>query len=178
MKNSTFLRAIQSRAARAAVSASASRGRGNAGVVAAARAYLGGVDLARFGASSNAFGGVLNQETRRLCHALPPKARHWGVARKLLNIFLRDCLYTTYLRDAYRLGRAEKALEVPLDSISVKHLKQELGRGKLPRWCGVKHLTPRLSATFQNAASNLAAQRGFARVHLDAEWWSQSRDAA
>ena len=34
---------------------------------------------------------------------LPKKSRRWGRARKGLNIFLRDCLYTVHIRKAYRL---------------------------------------------------------------------------
>jgi len=39
------------------------------------------------------------------------------MARKLLNIYLRNALYSTYLREAFELDTAEHLYEVPLDSI-------------------------------------------------------------
>ena len=176
MKNAEFLRAIQSRAARSAVGASAARGRGNAGVVRAARAHLRNANVRKLVVSPKLFERRLDQETDALCAALPRGARHWGVARKLLNIFLRDCLYTTYLEAEYRLRAVEKLLEIPLDSVTAKTLKRASGRGGLPRWRGVRHLTPSESAAFQAEALSEAKRRGIARVHLDAFMWSQSRD--
>ena len=95
------------------------RGAGNTGVVTAARTHLGRLDLRPFGTRHNdRFRAELNSATTRLRAVLPEDARHWGLARKGLNIFLRDCLYTVYLRERYRLDRAEPFFEVPLDSIS------------------------------------------------------------
>ena len=56
----------------------------------------------------------------------------------LLNIFMRDCLYTAYLTCPYDLHYAEEYFEVPLDSISAKSLRKGAGRGVLPRWPGVR----------------------------------------
>lgn len=176
MKNSDFLTAVQSRAARIAVGASAARGRGNAGTVAAARDHLRTMDLRDFGRSPARFRSALDRETEALRKRFPRSAAHWGIARKLLNIFLRDCLYTTYLEAAYSLKRAESALEIPLDSVTALQLKRAAGRGKLPLWPGVKHLTPEISESFQSFALEMATQMGLARVHLDAFLWSRSRD--
>ena len=171
------LKAIQSRAARIAVGASTVRGRGNAGTVAAARAFLRSLDLTPFGPNAAiSFAEALNRSTEELRSALPRDARHWGIARKVANIFLRDCLYTTYLDSAFSLRRQESLFELPLDAITALHLKRTAGRGVLPRWPGVKHLTPSLSAEFQQAASAEATKRGIPRIHLDAIWWSVSRD--
>ena len=104
------------------------RGPGNKGVVAAVRAHLGRLDLRPFGThDGDRFLAELNSATTRLQAVLPENARYWGLARKGLNIFLRDCLYTVYLRERYRLDRAEPFFEVPLDSISAKHIRA-LGR--------------------------------------------------
>jgi hypothetical protein len=147
------------------------RGAGSAGVVAAARAYLSELDLAPFGtADARRFLTRLDRTTEHLRLALPPTARHWGLARKGLNIFLRDCLYTAYLRDQYHLDRAEASFEVPLDSICAARLYQE-SNGRLPKWPGVRALDPEISARYQKVATSLAAERGEARVHLDALWW-------
>jgi len=62
-------------------------------------------------------------------------------------------------------------LELPLDSITAKRLRQDLGRGRLPRWHGVKRLAPEISDEYQAAAQKIAAARGIARIHLDAYWW-------
>lgn len=176
MTRRELLQAIQSRTARVAITASASRGRGNRGVVAGAREFMRQLDLSAFGRNPATFSLALNRSTRSLLKSLPRGARHWGVARKLLNIFLRDCLYTSHLCDAFRLQRAEAAFEVPLDSVTAKSLKRIAGRGGLPQWPGVRHVTPALSRVFQAAAQVEAEKHNVARVHLDAIWWSQSRD--
>lgn len=109
---------------------------GCSGVVAAAREFLGDLDLRPFGtASSRRFLNHLDSATERLWSALPAKAQYWGLARKGLNIFLRDCLYTAYLRDRYRLDKAEQFFEVPLDSICGLQLFHE-SDGLLPKWPG------------------------------------------
>lgn len=145
MKKKEFLAAVQSRVARIAVGPSTVRGKGHAGAVAAAQAFFREVDLADFGVSPPAFRKALDRATRALVRRLPKGARHWGIARKLLNIFLRDSLYTTYLDTEYCLSRAVEALEIPLDSITGKQLNRIAGRGGLPRWPGVKNLSPSVS---------------------------------
>ena len=172
-----LLKAIQSRTARVAVGASAARGRHNKGVVGAARSHLCAFDLQVWGATARRdFRTTLDAETRRLMQKLPPSARRWGLARKLLNIFVRDCYYSRALHDAYSLHRTGDLLEVPLDSITARQLKRVAGRGRLPRWTGVRHLTPENSELFQKTASQEAQRQGLARVDLDAVWWSQNRD--
>jgi hypothetical protein len=125
------------------------------------------MNLLRFGtADGRLFARRLEAATRQLQAALPRRAASWGVARKLLNIFLRDCLYNTYLTKAYGLKRAERYFEVPLDSITAGHLRDKVP--ELPRWRGVKYLTPEVSAAYQTAAQFIADRRDIARVHLDA----------
>jgi len=172
-----LLQAFQSRAARIAVGASTVRGRGNSGVVAASRRYLRELDLRKFGQPSKlGFTKALDMGTYGLLNALPQCARHWGLARKVINIFLRDCLYTTYLDTAFALRKNKPYFELPLDSITAGHLKRVAGRGKLPAWPGVKHLTESLIAKFQDAATVEAVRIGIPRIHLDAIWWSLCRD--
>jgi len=90
-----------------------------------------------------------------------------------MNIFLRDALYTTYLCEKFRLREAESFFEVPLDSITAGHLRRNAGRGVLPRWKGVKHLTPEANERYQEYAEDLAKPRGVAKVHLDTYWWGE-----
>jgi hypothetical protein len=114
MTKSAFLRTVQSRTARVAIGASTVRGRGNAGTVAASRAFLRSLPLQRFALrNASKFAQALDRTTNDLRARLPRTAQHWGLARKILNIFLRDCLYTTYLAEAYRLQRSERFLELP-----------------------------------------------------------------
>jgi hypothetical protein len=177
MTDDQFLRTIQGRVARVAIGASTVRGRGNKGTVKACRSFLRRLDLSRFGSKDGAaFGLALNRSTKALQAKLPRSAQRWGIARKALNIFLRDAFYTTYLDAAFHLRQAESLFEIPLDSITATTLKRVVGKGALPRWPGVKRLTPSLSAIFQKAAAVEAGKLGIARVHLDAIWWSADRD--
>jgi hypothetical protein len=170
---SNFLRATQSRAARIAVSASATRGQGR-GTVEAARDFFCTLPLHRFAVTTpKAFRRRLDETTDELQRALPQRAKSWGLARKLTNIFLRDALYTTYLCEKYRLNVAERFFEIPLDSITSHRLRKDAGRGVLPRWQGVKHLKPDASDRYQAHASELAQASGIARVHLDTYWWGE-----
>jgi len=143
----------------------------------ASRSHLRRLDLSRFGQATRArFNRNLDSATVALRDSLPRGARHWGLARKVLNIFLRDCLYTTYLDEAFGLRRNESYFELPLDSITAARLRGTAGRGKLPAWPGVIHLAEPLSMTYQEAASAEAASQGIPRVHLDAIWWAAGRD--
>jgi hypothetical protein len=168
-----LLQAFESRAARGALGASIMRSAGGRGAVRAGRGFLEEIDLRRFRTSSETrFRSALDETTAGLQAAFPRQARHWGLARKGLNIFLRDCLASVYLRDTYSLQMAEEFYEVPLDSVSGTMLHR-LSNGSLPRWGTVRDLTPDLSDEFQTVAGRIAANRGIARVHLDAIWWDQ-----
>jgi hypothetical protein len=135
------------------------------------------MNLTPFGTSDPAqFQKLLDDQTAALRAALPVRARHWGIARKCLNIYVRDCFYTTYLREKFELGNAEYLFEIPLDSITAKWLIHDSRRGTLPPWGKVKDVTPKTNAEFQEAALPLAKEKDIARVHLDAFWWSVSRD--
>jgi hypothetical protein len=170
---SKFLCAVQGRTARVAVGASTTRGYAE-GTVDAARTFLSELELRRFGVTRAAtFRAELDDATDELRRRLPRGARSWGLARKLMNIFLRDALYTTHLCEKYGLDAAEKYFEVPLDSITSGRLQEEAGRGVLPAWKGVKHLHPGASDKYQDYAEELAQQRGHARVHLDTYWWGK-----
>jgi hypothetical protein len=98
------------------------------------------------------------------------------VARKLLNIYLRDCVYSAHLRSAYSLGQIEPFCEVPLDSITAKKLRGSADGAALPAWPGVGRLTPTVSAHYQAVATQIARARKLRVVHLDAFWWSEDRD--
>lgn len=177
MTNKQFLEFIIRRNARVVAGPSATRGRNNAGVGAVAREYLSGINLAKF-ATNNAsrFAVALDGETEGLRRAFPPRAsKNWGLARKLVNLFLRDCLYTVYLEKSFRLSQAEPLLELPLDSITGTKLCNTVGNGQHLRWRGVSKLNRDVNALMQAAASEEATRRKTCRVHLDAVWWSAPR---
>jgi hypothetical protein len=174
--NENVLRAIQRHNARAAIGSSSMRGAGSTGVVKAARQFLGDMNLAPFGAAKRkTFMAELDRNTERLQRALPKGAQRWGLARKAINIFLRNCLYTAYLRDRYGLARAERFFEVPLDSITGKRL-HKAAPDLLPPWKTVRGLTKRTSAAYQEVASEQARKESVARVHLDAVWWGEREE--
>jgi hypothetical protein len=163
---------MQNHVAETAVGPSALRNQGSRGVIARTRSRLRKIDLARFSVRSrSAFAARLDAETKRLRKALPRGARNWGTARKALNLFLRDVLYHRLLCKFYGLDSLEQRLEVPLDSYVAKAIRGELPREDLPKWPGVKHLTPQISMVYQTAAAQIAAKEQIARVHLDLRWW-------
>lgn len=168
--------AIRSRVARIAVGPSTLRGKPT-GTTEAARRFLRELPLREFaGCDSGGFCRVLDRATVRLQAALPGGGRSWGVARKLLNIYLRDCVYSAHLRSTYGLGRIERFCELPLDSITAGRLRGSGERG-VPAWPGVGSLTPQVSAQYQEAAAKIAKASHTRRVHLDVFWWSAERDS-
>ena len=176
MARSDFIAAMQRRTASIAVGASTVRGIAPAGTVARARAHLADLDLTIFHQpTERRFRAVLDRETLKLQHTLPRGGRYWGLARKLLNIFLRDAFYNKYLAQQYTLNSVESWLEVPLDSHVGNRLRSECPDYALPRWKTIKALTPELSAEFQSAARVIAPDREIAPVHLDLYFWRDQR---
>ena len=146
------------------------------GTLDAARNFLVTIKLRQLGVNQERlFQQRLDRLTKDLRSSLPPKAKYWGLARKILNMFLRDAFYNFYLRRQFGLGRAEPFLEIPLDSAVAKGLRRGTSRGSLPGWPDLKHLKPVDHAMFQQRALKLARQRKTARVHLDTVLWVQER---
>ena len=171
MSPEAFLQLIQTYVARVAIGPSTVRGQG-AGVAGAGRVFCSNLELTDFAVKSEgAFNRCLETATLDLQAAMPHGTRSWGMARKMLNIFLCDSLYNRQLAEAYGLKAVERFLEVPLDSVTSSYLRKRGRRGELPPWLGVKHLEPRVSKLYQAKARQVAETQGFARVHLDAYWW-------
>ena len=142
MSEEELIRAIQRYVAVSAIGVTAVRGR-TRGVLAATRAFAASVDLRRFGVADEAtFRASLDEATDTLRQQLPADGQHWGVARKALNLFLRDALYNHYLRTAFRLDTAEAWFEVPLDSIVAAALAKRCPQAGLPPWGTVKGFHP------------------------------------
>lgn len=97
--------AVQHRVAVIAIGPSTARRQGTAGVVASAQRFLATLSLAPFASSdSDGFRTALDEATERLRDSFPEVAKSWGLARKCLNIFLRDAFYNHYLREHYGLA--------------------------------------------------------------------------
>jgi hypothetical protein len=148
------------------------RGQRTPGLVAQCRRMLAAINLESLAVNEDAkFRALLDERTLALQHDLPSGCQHWGLARKLLNIFLRSALYNTYLRERFKLAQAEAFLELPLDRQTATGLISRSASHRLPRWTGVKHLQPEASELFQRRASEIAREHQIARVHLDITLW-------
>ncbi len=172
----SFVRELQAHQTRVSISASAVRSQGS-GTAEIARAFLADeLSLSTLRVSSeSAYLHRLDSLTVGLQRRLRGKARSFGLARKLLNIFIRDCVYSRPLCLHFRLEQIEPYLEVPLDGIVGKRLREaalEQGQGqRVPRWQSIRALTRAESDQYQSFASELSARRKLARVHLDVTFW-------
>lgn len=166
-----FLSIMQRMVAMEAMGPSAIRGQGK-GVLGACQAYLSQIHLDKIPHSmEKRFRNWIDHQTEKLLDTLPAPNRPWGAARKAINLFLRDAHNNIYLHTEYKLFGIEPFLEVALDSAVSRGLRHYAGRSKLPQWPGLKHLTPKVSDAYQAVASQLAAERGMASVHLDMMLW-------
>jgi hypothetical protein len=172
-----FIEAVKRRVAGVAIDGSTVRNPGAPGVVEAVRAFLSSMPLDHFATpSEESFREALNNATNCLVDRMPPGANSWGLARKCVNIFLRDAFYNHYLRERYSLLDFEKWYEVPLDSHVATKLTEKAGPGKLPKWTTIKGLTQGVSQQYQDFALTMVGNFPevspvTARVHLDLYFW-------
>lgn len=176
MNKTDFIRTVQQFTAVSAVGVSAMRGQGK-GVMKTAQKTLGQLNLTQLKAIATQaqYEAWLDQQTEQLLNRFPIRNRPWGAARKALNLFLRDCLYNKYLCAAYKMGKVERWLEIPLDSYISKELQSKASQ-TLPRWPGLKHLKKPTSALYQDVATSWSKERGVSRIHLDVELWLKNRN--
>jgi hypothetical protein len=168
-----LVKLFQARVAEGAIGPSAMRNQGNTGVVRRARQYLAVMNLSDFSSfTESLFQRALDKHTEQLRRRLPARARHWGTARKALNLFLRDVLYHRYLSKHYKFQRVERWLELPLDRFVAEGIMTST-IGALPRWRGIVHVAPEESAIYQRAARRIARASGIAPIHLDVYWWRE-----
>jgi len=170
--NKELIDVLRRRIASTSVGPSTARGMGPKGTIKAAREYLASFDLAKFAKKTErAFQAKLNQATLRFMNHLPQGAKHWGAARKFLNIFLRGAVYHRFLCEYYNLYRTERWLELPLDSHVAKGLRGEDGGKLLPRWRTVIRLDRKTNQRYQEFATGVARRIDTYRVHLDILYW-------
>jgi len=98
------VKAIQRKVAVSALPASALRGQQTPGLIRMARDFFATVPLDRFGVAWT-IASRLDALTNDLLVAFPKKARRWGVARKSVNLFLRDAYYNFLRRSTICRGR-------------------------------------------------------------------------
>jgi len=171
-----FIRSVQEHLANS-YGISAARRMGPPGTIRAVRKFLKTIDLASVAAGgAPSYLQTLDRLTEDLRRALPWGGKRWGTARKALNLFFRDAVYNHFLRERFALGRLERALEVPLDSLVGRGLRSEAEGHELPRWQTVKGLTPAQSAAFQRVADRVAKRERVARVHLDLKYWQRDTE--
>ena len=174
--NEELVKRLIYRTADLAIGPSTVRNQGAAGVVRAARIALRKIDLSRYQrASQSSFPALLQHDTRLTQNRLPAGARHWGTARKCLNIFLRDILYNQFLSDRFQFARFEPVLEVPLDRHVADGLLKEAEGYDLPKWRTIKSLAREDSERFQCVAKKIATRRETHAVHLDLIYWRAVR---
>lgn len=172
-----LIKALHRRIASTSIGASTARGMGPGGTVPAARRFLADLSLARFRCrSAGSFQRTLDRVTDEYVKELPRGARHWGSARKFLNIFLRHVVYSRYLCEEYRLAHIVPWLEVPLDSHTALGLRGERGGSSLPRWRTVIGLDAATSRRYQDFAAEVASRMGCERVHLDLLYWRREQN--
>jgi len=132
-------------------------------MVTCARGFLEKLDLADF--TRGAFAEVLDVKTNELRAAfltkLPADAECWGLARKVLNLYLRDAYYNRFLCEHYRLNEIAAELETPLDGDADKVLRRYFWanqRRALPTW-------PRLKGEKEDYQAHRDAAKEFAEYH-------------
>ncbi|MGE4189427.1 MAG: hypothetical protein AB7G12_05965 [Thermoanaerobaculia bacterium] len=109
---------------------------------------------------------ALDRWTDRIQEAVGVGRCAWGLARKCLNIFLRDCYYNAFLKSEFGSKVSPDWFEVPLDSISGRRL-HELEPDIAPAWRKIGDIDVESNERFQEAALQVSRKWNVERVHLD-----------
>jgi hypothetical protein len=171
-----YLRHLRTFLERRCIGGSVARNQGAAGMNERLRSVVGAIDLSKLSgiAVEGDFRKWLDAETTELVGKLGDShGLKWGTARKVLNIWLRDLVYNGDLCEAHGLGGVRPFLEIPLDRLSSVFLGARAPG--LPRWQGVKNLTPAVSDKYQDAATKRHQTAGSwapCRVDLDLHAWA------
>lgn len=174
---------VQKRIANISVGASTVRGqpKGTKGI---AIDYLQSVNLKDFSDVTGEahFKNLLDKRTNELKDKLPSSPRgRWGIARKVLNIFLFQAVHDILLNRNYTFDKIITYLEVPLDNKNAKKLKKfAKERGINLDWKNIHSLDPETNMRFQEYAKQCARLPEYdcERCYLDVYWWRErSKDA-
>lgn len=163
---------MQRYVANISISGSTLRNQGAKGVAEAAREFLFKLDLSLLKTIlPSGYPDILNEWTLDLVKKLPDGARHWGTARKAINVFMVQCFLNKYLAKEFDLDKFEDVLETPLDSYAAGTLRRLAGRGRLPRWKNIIGLKKEDSDKYQEFASQVATENKLSRACLDIILW-------
>jgi hypothetical protein len=115
------------------------------------------------------FSQRLDELTERLQREL---GYPFGPARKVVNLYMRDLLYADLTRSAYTLEGCQHLMECPLDSLTMKGIKNAANLTiKVPQ---VSKLQRSESDHFQEVGKKIADGRNTCAVHLDLIYWSDN----
>ena len=181
MTEQQFYQLLHRRLSQIAIGASAIRNQGSGGLIKILREYFETqVDLDQFVKSlvgEAEYSVFLNGHTSHILTLFPDTAQSWGAARKGLNLFLREIIYSKFFSHRFSLpdnfsnfNSLVKFMEVPLDRDVANGLIAD-SKGLLPKWINIKNLTPTISESYQKQAFLIATQENIARVNLDLKYW-------
>lgn len=171
------------RLAQVSIGPSSIRNQGGSGLIDILRGYfekeIDPKEFFKVLKSKRRYQNFLDRHTISILKRFPRGAKSWGAARKGLNLFLRDLVYNGYFSTKFRipgeysrLNEFVKHMEVPLDRDVVTGIQRD-SENELPRWTGIKNLTPDVSNLFQQQAEVIASKRKTARIHLDLLYWRE-----
>lgn len=184
MTEQEFFQLLHRRLSQISVGSSAIRKQGASGLINTLRFYFETeISLEEFVnvlPIENLFADFLNRHTTNVLARFPDTAQSWGAARKGMNLFFREIVYSKFFSHRFSLpddfnefNCLVKYLEVPLDKEVAKGLKADTNE-QLPNWLGIKRLTPLISEQYQHQATIIATQENIARVNLDLKYWRRS----
>lgn len=166
-QQSSYVINMQKYIASKTISPNELRNQGGPPIIESAISFLNKISLSEFsGNTEQEFVKLLNDKTFELVKRLPIKSNHWGSARKVLNLFMRDVTYNTILNKYYNLETVSKLLEIPLDAKTAKMIKKNYKDDKLPNFQSVKNLSPNVNSNYQIAANIIAKKFETHRVDL------------
>jgi len=104
--------------------------------------------------------------------ALPIPESYFGVARKVVNIFLHNAYYNQFLCEHFSLWRHVESYEVPLDSKVARGIRADsrsLGLAFEPswEWSSLRAFDASTNQRYQELARAIAESMATYRVHLD-----------
>lgn len=183
MTQTDFIDKIHKRISIVSVGASALRNQGASGIVDIARDYFyQSISLDEYIeklSSPDKFSKFLDDHTDQLLKKFPSEGKSWGAARKGLNLFFRETVYSKFISDHYKLptdlgnfNKLTRHLEVPLD-FDVATGIYNATNGAIPKWISIKELQKDKSDIYQREALAIAESKNIARVHLDLLYWRQ-----
>ena len=118
---------------------------------------------------------ILDGLTNELLAEIPGAG--WGRSRKFINIVLNNCHQNYVIRNEFLLGNIERDLEVPLDRIVARRIRNAQDENHIP----IRPWNTYLDDDFENyntacqsKAIFIAAHEGCSRVELDILYWTEA----